>query len=102
MLKNISIRKKNWGSILHADYPRQGVNIPRRFTHFIPVSHEGNTQGSEEEVEVITRLAKNLIGAPYWPATAGGVKRTISWSDILFVAPYNYQVNLLRAALGTD
>jgi predicted RecB family nuclease len=70
--------------------------------HFIPVSHEGNTQGSEEEVEVIAKLAKSLIGAPYWPEKLGGAKRTISWSDILFVAPYNYQVNLLRAALSTD
>ena len=29
-------------------------------------------------------------------------KDLIEWSDILFVAPYNYQVNLLKAALNTD
>jgi predicted RecB family nuclease len=70
--------------------------------HFIPVSHEGNTQGSEEEVEVIAQLAQSLIGAPYWSEKEGGPQRKISWADILFVAPYNYQVNLLRAALAAD
>ena len=29
-----------------------------------------------------------------------GKHRTIDWEDILFVAPYNYQVNKLKAALG--
>jgi hypothetical protein len=70
--------------------------------HFIPVVHEGNTQGSEEEVAIITDLARNLIGSRFWSETAGGPQRQISWADILFVAPYNYQVNLLRAALGAD
>ncbi len=70
--------------------------------HFVPVSHEGNTQGSEEEVEVIKSLAKKLIGIPYWPEKEGGDNRSIGWSDILFVAPYNYQVNLLKSALDTE
>ena len=51
---------------------------------------------------VIADLAKRLIDLPFWPETAGGIGRTITWSDILFVAPYNYQVNLLRTALGPE
>lgn len=65
---------------------------------FVPVEHEGNTQGSAEEVAQIQVLAKELIGAKFWPDEKGH-KRRIGWGDILFVAPYNYQVNLLRAAL---
>jgi len=65
---------------------------------FVPVEHEGNTQGSVEEVEKIQVLANELIGAKYWPDDNGD-ERLIGWNDILFVAPYNYQVNLLRAAL---
>ncbi len=61
--------------------------------HFIPVDHEGNSQGSEEEVAVISRLAKQLIGCPLWTGSE------VDWPDMLFVAPYNYQVNLLKAAL---
>ncbi|MDA1323455.1 MAG: TM0106 family RecB-like putative nuclease [Proteobacteria bacterium] len=70
--------------------------------HFVPVIHEGNTQGSDEEAKVITDLANSLIGLPFWPVAEGSTDRIISWTDILFVAPYNYQVNLLRAALGSE
>ena len=70
--------------------------------HYIPVMHEGNTQGSEEEVEVIKNLAEKLIDTPYWPHIEGQEVRHIGWSDILFVAPYNYQVNLLKSALNSS
>jgi len=68
---------------------------------FIPVDHDGNTQGSPEEVTSIKAIAKELIGTEYWPDNDGN-ERFIGWDDILFVAPYNYQVSLLRAALGED
>ena len=64
--------------------------------HFLPVEHDGNSQGSEEEVEVIKKLAEQLIGRRLWN------KSTITWDDILFVAPFNYQVNLLGAALPRE
>ncbi len=70
--------------------------------HYIPVLHEGNTQGSDEEVEVIKNLAEKLIDTPYWPDIEGQEVRHIGWSDMLFVAPYNYQVNLLKSALNSS
>jgi len=71
--------------------------LPKQFgVHFIPVDHEGNTQGSEEEVAVIATLAEQLIGQLLWSG------RNVDWADMLFVAPYNYQVNLLRAALPAE
>ena len=87
---------------------RHIVNVPKEILpikhgiHFVPVTHEGNTQGSEEEVEIIKDLAQKLINIPYWPINKDGEQRLIGWSDILFVAPYNYQVNLLKAALNPD
>ena len=87
---------------------RHIVNVPKEILpikhgiHFVPVIHQGNTQSSEEEVEVIKNLAENLIKAPYWPKNKDGNIRFIGWSDILVVAPYNYQVNLLKAALSPD
>jgi uncharacterized protein len=66
---------------------------------FVPVQHEGNTQGSDEEVEMIRQITSELIGTPFWPDEEGGL-RTITLRDILFVAPYNFQVNKLKAALG--
>ena len=64
----------------------------------VPVMHEGNTQASDEEVERIVSLAHELLGRTF--TNKDGKQRAIDWEDILFVAPYNYQVNKLKAALG--
>jgi len=64
----------------------------------VPVIHEGNTQASDEEVACIEKLAKELLGRMF--ITKDGVEKLIDWSDMLFVAPYNHQVNKLRLALG--
>jgi predicted RecB family nuclease len=69
---------------------------------FIPVEHEGNAQGSEEEVAVVEQVVKELVGCSFWSEEEGGPERHIGLKDILFVAPYNYQVNLLKKALGDD
>ncbi len=66
---------------------------------FVPVEHEGNTQGSDEEVAVIKTLAKSLIGRTFH-FNQDDPGRKIGWDDILFVAPYNLQVNKLKSALG--
>lgn len=64
----------------------------------VPIPHEGNTQASDEEVERIVELANQLIGRIF--IKKNGTEHPITWSDILFVAPYNHQVNKLRQALG--
>ncbi len=66
----------------------------------VPVDHEGNTQASDEEVEQIVLLAHQLLGRVFIPKN--GVERPITWDDMLFVAPYNHQVNKLKAALPTN
>ncbi|HFO0072737.1 TPA: DEAD/DEAH box helicase [Legionella pneumophila] len=65
---------------------------------FVPVVHEGNTYASDEEVSEINLLAQELIGKAFIEKL--GETRKIGWNDILFVAPYNYQVNKLKQALG--
>jgi uncharacterized protein len=55
---------------------------------FSPVVHEGNTQSSREEADRIVELT-------------GELPRPVAISDILFVAPYNAQVRLLRERLPT-
>jgi predicted RecB family nuclease len=95
---------------LHSDdsTSKHLINVPddilpiKAGIHFVPVHHTGNTQGSEEEVKVILELAAKLVKCSYWPKATGEEKRVISLADILFIAPYNYQVNLLRAALGAE
>ncbi|HEY9459933.1 MAG TPA: TM0106 family RecB-like putative nuclease, partial [Paralcaligenes sp.] len=67
---------------------------------FVPVDHQGNTQASNEEVDVITALAKDCLGRTF--IGKNGTERSITWKDMLFVAPYNHQVNRLQQALGAD
>ncbi|MDP2097634.1 MAG: AAA domain-containing protein, partial [Methylobacter sp.] len=64
----------------------------------VNVEHDGNRQSSEEEVDVIQRLINDLkMGR----CTAkNGESRPIADEDILVVAPYNMQVNLLKERLG--
>ncbi|HHF7349264.1 TPA: TM0106 family RecB-like putative nuclease [Legionella feeleii] len=64
----------------------------------VPVIHEGNTQSSDEEVERIVELANELRGRQF--IAKNGAEQLIDWDDMLFVAPYNHQVNKLRQALG--
>jgi predicted RecB family nuclease len=54
---------------------------------FLPVEHEGRRQESPEEVEAIRAEIERMLAA--------GMRE----SDFKVVAPYNAQVNLLRAAL---
>jgi superfamily I DNA and/or RNA helicase len=64
----------------------------------VPIMHEGNTQASDEEVEQIVSLAHELLGRTF--NAKKSKQRIIDWKDMLFVAPYNFQVNKLKAALG--
>lgn len=67
---------------------------------FVPVVHEGNMAASEEEVAEIVRLVSVLQGGEY--TDKDGVSRLVTMQDMLFVSPYNYQVSLLRRALGAQ
>lgn len=89
------------------DNDHQAIKVPKGYQGVldkeagivtVPVFHEGNTQASDEEVEQIVLLAHQLIGRVF--RAKDGIERPISWDDMLFVAPYNHQVNKLRLGLG--
>ena len=58
----------------------------------------GNTQGSDEEVAAIVEVARDLLGRIF--TSKSNEAREIGWDDLLFVAPYNVQVNKLSTALA--
>ena len=64
---------------------------------FVPVDHDGNTQRSEEEAAVIVALYRSLLGQRW--RNVRGEEATLTPDDILVVAPYNLQVNLLTQRL---
>lgn len=59
--------------------------------------HSGRSQTCPEEVAAITAALEALQGATY--RDRNGEVRSVGRDDILVVAPYNAQVNSLRAAL---
>jgi uncharacterized protein len=61
---------------------------------WVPVTHTGNSQASEEEVDAIEGIVKELSGCSY--TDSKGVVRLLEpEKDILIVAPYNMQVRLI-------
>lgn len=63
---------------------------------FVPVEHDGCTQSSRAEAEAIVHLAEALC---VQKISRNGKEEPMTLKDILFVAPYNLQVNLLKQVL---
>lgn len=89
------------------DNDRQKISVPESYQGilnkpagiiFVPVEHEGNTQSSDEEVLEIKKLANEMLGRIFTDKKLR--QRPITWDDMIFLAPYNHQVNKLRKALG--
>lgn len=64
---------------------------------FLPAEHEGCGQRSEVEADMVTALFESLLTQRY--RDRRGVEHALTSEDILIVAPYNMQVNLLRETL---
>ena len=67
---------------------------------FVPVTHEGNTNSSVEEVDAVERIVQSLMSAGVeWFYGIGNKAPLKREKDILVVAPYNAQVGDLQARL---
>ena len=83
--------------------PKSGGNLVRKEAGlvFVGVDHEGNRQGSLEEVEIVQKLVAELTGRTRTDENGKDVG-PVTLEDILFVAPYNLQVRHLQDVLGPD
>jgi uncharacterized protein len=63
---------------------------------FVPVAHDGCTQSSRPEAEAIARFIAEL---QTHQIVRDGKESPVTLEDILIVAPYNLQVNLLKQLL---
>ena len=68
---------------------------------FLPVSHEGNVQASDEEADAIRTLISQLVKRTKID-DAGKPAGPLRPQDIMVVAPYNMQVRRLREQLHAD
>ena len=76
---------------------QQGIDLKNTGIEFIAVDHVGNTQESQEEIEVVKNLVDNLLMSKI---IENNVERDIKIEDILIVSPYNLQVYELGKKLG--
>ncbi len=84
----------------HPDTARQsvsGTGFPGAGAFWVPTPHEGNAQVAPEEVTAIKAAITDLLRGRW--TDKDGRTRKMRASDIIVVAPYNAQVNALRAAL---
>ncbi|MCJ2126995.1 TM0106 family RecB-like putative nuclease [Methylobacterium sp. J-077] len=64
---------------------------------FRPVAHMGCRQKSEAEADEVRAILASLLGQRV--VDRRGVERAMTLDDVLVVAPYNMQVNLLKSRL---
>ncbi|MFC3175007.1 TM0106 family RecB-like putative nuclease [Novosphingobium bradum] len=89
----------------HPDCARQRLHLapghdPALASHglrFVAMDHAGCAQRSEAEVARVRQLAHGLIATPF--TDRAGKPGKIAWDNVLIVAPFNMQVNALKAAL---
>lgn len=74
-----------------------GTHIGGSGLWYLPVTHEGNRVESSEEAQAIKTACVSLVGRLYTDCTGG--QRPLEPKDIIVVAPYNRQVDLLRTYL---
>ena len=64
---------------------------------YLPVQHDFCSQRSQEEAELVLELVNSLLQQHYQDKQ--GEQHAVTLEDILVVAPYNMQVNLLKSVL---
>ncbi len=78
-----------------------GKIIPNNGVHFEMVSHEGNSQESQTEIEKIKEIIDFLINSEFQYLSGGKIKKEkITRNEIIVIAPYNKQVQKLQDCLN--
>ena len=89
--------------IVYAGRLHSDASAERRTTsfgtgiRFEPVDHDGNKSSSDEEVARVAALIAGMRGGTF--TDGDGTTRPLRAEDFMVVAPYNAQVQRLRAAL---
>ncbi|MES2092561.1 MAG: TM0106 family RecB-like putative nuclease [Actinomycetota bacterium] len=66
--------------------------------HPVPVVASDNSTSSPEEADVVLAIVRDLVGRSW---TSAGVTTALTAQDLIVVAPYNSQVQLVRETLDT-
>jgi uncharacterized protein len=68
--------------------------------HVVPVRHRGNATQSPEEAAEVVRIVRDLVGREYIDGMADAAPRPLEQDDLIVVAPYNAQKQLIHDQLA--
>lgn len=68
--------------------------------HIVPVRHRGNATQSAEEAAEVVALVRDLVGRAFTDNDEPATTRPLDQADIIVVAPYNAQRQLVHDALA--
>ena len=87
----------------HPDTTNQNLLNSRQFTktglYYVPVTHEGNQNKSEEEIEVVVQIVEQLLKDKCAWTDRSGKSHPLTKENFRIIAPYNIQVNSLQDRL---
>jgi len=87
--------------VCHKDNAKRSINlakgtiIPTEGIFYIEANHEGDSQKSITEADIIKDLLDQFTGRDFY--SEKGEKKIISKDDILVISPYNIQTNYLTS-----
>lgn len=87
-------RRENSNQVFHGPTPFDGPGL-----YWIPVEHDANQSRSEEEANVVEHLVRHWLDRGAEWTDREGIRRPLTWDDILIVVPYNAQVACLKDCL---
>ncbi|GAA4479211.1 TM0106 family RecB-like putative nuclease [Microbacterium panaciterrae] len=79
---------------------RRGIEGVEPGLHVHPIRHRGNATQSPEEAAEVVRIVRDLVGRAYTDGMEGAAPRPLEPADIIVVAPYNAQKQLIHDALA--
>lgn len=69
--------------------------------HIVPLRHRGNSTQSPEEAAAVVQLVRDLVGRTFIDNDETAAERPLAPQDIIVVAPYNAQRQLVHEALAS-
>ncbi len=100
-LPGLELQRINAAPSAHGSSPFDGAGL-----RYVPVCHAGNRNRSDEEVEQVERIVKELLSGSTTFSTRNQdgalVTRPLTSADVLVIAPYNAQVAALRHRLPAN
>jgi len=72
---------------------------PAPGVHVVDVVHEGNAVESREEAAAVVAIVRDQLGRAWLDPSVSDEPRPLTAADVIVVAPYNAQVDLLRRTL---